>query len=249
MGAARLLAKGWIVLCVYAGGLALGRAAMGGVPFAQSLFPILVCVLLFGAMGVLFIAGYGLSASHLRPMLPDRFDPAVYLPRFNEAVFLAFIAIVFCVQIVLSAPAPHGPAVAALESAIRFAVFGQASLEARLAVCGLDGGRLLVSAASWLLALVFLGSALSRLRLAAGLVRLERKRRPEALGAQPLAFAVGFAAVVGIQLFYIGTAYSLVPCRLLAGLPGDVLIGLPPLLLAYLVMAALANLLALGPEA
>jgi hypothetical protein len=249
MGAARLLAKGWTVFCVYAGGLALGRAAAGGIPLGAAIIPILVCVLLFGAMGVLFIAGYGLSASHARPILPDRFDPAAFIPRFNEAVFLAFIVIVFCVQVFYAPAGPPTQAIAALESAIRFAVFGQSRLETTLGVCGLDGGRLMVSSVAWLLALVFLGSGLSRLRLAAGILRLERKRRPEALGAQPLAFAVGIAAVVGIQMFYIGTAYSLIPCRLLGGLLGDAVIGLAPLMLGYLVMAALTNLLALGPDA
>ncbi|MGH6889008.1 MAG: hypothetical protein ACREHF_07405 [Rhizomicrobium sp.] len=249
MGAARLLAKGWTVFCVYAGGLALARAAAGGVPLGQAFVPVLVCVLLFGAMGVLFIAGYGLSASHLRPMLPDRFDPAAYRPGFNETVFLAFIVIVFCLQMFYAPAGPATPAIAALESAVRFAVFGQGRLESVLTVCGLGGSRLLVSAVSWLLALVFLGSALSRLRLAAGVLRLERKRRPEALGAQPLAFAVGIVAVIGIQLFYVGTAWSLIPCRLAGGLLGDAVIGLAPLMLGYLIMAALVNLLALGPEA
>lgn len=250
MGAARLLAKGWVVLCVYAGGLALGRAASGGIPLGAAFAPILVCVLLFGAMGLLFIAGYGLSAGHLRPVFPEHFDPAGWLPGFNEAVFLAFVVIVFCVQVFyVSAAGPPAPAIGALESALRFAVFGETRLATRLMVCGLDGGRLFVSAVSWLLALVFLGSALSRLRLAAGILRLERKRRPEALGAQPLAFAVGIAAVIGIQLFYVGTAYSLIPCRLFSGLLGGVVVGLAPLMLGYLVMAALTNLLALGPEA
>ncbi|HEY3776904.1 MAG TPA: hypothetical protein VGL35_02480 [Rhizomicrobium sp.] len=249
MGAARLLGKGWIVFCVYAGGLALGRAAQGDIPLAQAIVPILVCVLLFGAMGVLFIAGYGLSASHLRPMLPSQITAASFLPRFNEAVFLAFTLIVFFLQVFYVPVGPPTPAIGALESAVRFAVFGQGHLENALNACGVGGGRLVVSAVSWLLALVFLGSAISRIRLAAGILRLERKRRPEALGAQPLAFAVGLAAVIGIQLLYIGTVYTLLPCRVLGGLLGDAVIGLGPLMLGYVIMAALTNLLALGPEA
>lgn len=249
MGAARLLAKGWIVFCVYAGGLTLSRAAAGGIPLGQAIVPIIVCLLLFGAMGVLFIAGYGLSAGHLKPILPSPLVPAMFLPGFNEAVFLAFTVLIFCIQVFYAPAGPPTPAIAALESAVRFAIFGQAHLETALTACGLGDGRLLVSAVSWLLALVFLGSALSRLRLAAGIIRLERKRRPEALGAQPLAFAVGLAAVFGIQLLYVGTVYSVMPCRVLGGLLGEVVIGLGPLMLGYLVMAALTNLLALGPQA
>ncbi len=248
MGAARLLAKGWIIFCIYLGGLALRRVMGGGVPFGAAAGPIVVCVLLFGAMGVLFIAGYGLSAGHVRPLLPERVSVGDLLPGFNELVFIAFTLIVFCVQL-FYAPAVRGAAADAVEGAIRFAVVGQTSLETALVQCNVDGGRLLVSALSWLLALIYLGSSLSRIRLAAGIVRLERKQRPEALGAQPLALVLGICAVVGIQLLYMGSAYGLLSCRALGGLWGDVVIGLGPLMLCYLVVAALTNLLALGPSA
>jgi len=249
MGAARLLAKGWVVFCVYAGGLALHRAVAGGVPFAAAAGPLLVCVLLFGAMGLLFISGYGFSAGHVRPLLPARLDAALMVPGFNESVFLVFTLLVFCVQVFYAPVSRGGAAIDAIEGAMRFAVLGQGTLETALATCSADGGRLFVSALSWMLAFIFFASALSRIRLAAAIVRLERKRRPEALGAQPLAFAVGVAAVIGIQLLYIGTGYTLLPCRALGGLWGDVVIGLGPLMLCYVVVAALANLLALGTEA
>jgi hypothetical protein len=249
MGAARLLAKGWIVFCLYAGGLALGRAVGTGIPLGVATGPIVVCVLLFGAMGLLFVAGYGFSAGHVRPLLPGRVTAVSLLPGFNELVFIAFVLIVFGFQ-VFYAPAAHAnAAIDAVEGAIRFAVLGQTSLEDALLACNLDGGRLLVAALSWLLALIYLGSALSRIRLAAGIVRLERKQRPEALGAQPLALALGIAAVIGFQLLYMGSAYGLLPCPALAGLWGDAVIGLGPLMLSYLVVAALTNLLALGPNA
>jgi hypothetical protein len=200
-------------------------------------------------MGVLFIAGYGLSAGHVRPLLPARWSAAGLLPGFNELVFVAFTLIVFCIQ-VFYAPHNHvGPAVDAIQGAIRFAVLGQTSLETALAGCNLDGGRVLVSALSWLLGLVWLGSAVSRIRLAAGIVRLERKQRPEALGAQPLALILGIAAVIGFQLLYMGSGYGLLTCGALGGLWGDAVIGLGPLALSYLVVAALTNLLALGPSA
>jgi hypothetical protein len=79
-------------------------------------------------------------------------------------------------------------------------------------------------------------------------LHFERKGRPEILGASALVFFLGMAAVVAIQLLFMGTAYGFIPCRFLAGIPGSVLIGLGPLMLAYLVKAALTDLLALGPE-
>ncbi|HEY6577914.1 MAG TPA: hypothetical protein VIY09_01200, partial [Rhizomicrobium sp.] len=126
MGAARLLAKGWIVFCLYAGGLELGRAVSGGVPFFAAIGPVLVCVLLFGAMGCLFISGYGLSAGHLRPPLPSALKPADFVPGFNEFVFMVFTFLVFCTQ-AFRAPARAGAAIDALESAIRFVVIGQST--------------------------------------------------------------------------------------------------------------------------
>jgi len=249
MGAARLLAKGWIVFCIYAGGLAFGRALARGAPPAETAWPIFVCVLLFVAMGVLFVAGYGLSSGHLRPIFPARIKPAGLVPGFNELVFLVFVLAIFYVQTFYAQTHHTGTPAAAIEGAVRFAVFGQRTLENVLAQCSVDGGRLFVSAVSWMLTLIFLGSALSRIRLAAGIVRLERKRRPEALGAQPLAFALGLVAVVGIQFLYVGSGYALLPCRAIGGLWGETVIGLGPLMLGYLVMAALTNLLALGPEA
>jgi hypothetical protein len=249
MGAARLLAKGWIVFCIYLGGLALGRAVASGLPLGSAAGPIIVCVLLFGAMGVLFIAGYGLSAGHVRPLLPARVSAAILLPRFNELVFIVFTLIVFLLQTFPAPPGRGEAAVDAVKGAMRFAVVGQTVLESQLVACNLDGGRLLVSALSWLLGLIWLGSALSRIRLAAGIVRLERKQRPEALGDQPLALLLGIAAVIGFQLLYMGTGYGLLTCGALGGLWGDAVIALGPLMLSYLLIAALTNLLALGPSA
>jgi hypothetical protein len=244
MGGARLLAKGWVIFCLYAGALALANR-----PASDGIFPLVVCVALFGAMGLLFISGYGFSAGHTRPLIPARINLAKVVPGFNETVFIVFTVLIFCIQ-TFYAPANHAGAGAdALEGAIGFAVFGQHSLQNLLAQCSLDGGRLFASSVAWLLGLIFLASALSRLRLAAALVRLERKRRPEALGAQPLALVLGLVAVAGIQLLYVGTAYTLLPCRVVRGLWGDALIGLGPLMLAYAITAALANLLALSTEA
>jgi hypothetical protein len=249
MGAARLLAKGWVVFCLYAGGLALARAIARGAPALDAFGPILVCVLLFGAMGLLFISGYGFSSAQLRLHLPARLAPASLVPPFNETVFVAFVLIIFWLQGFYAAAHHTGPVAAAVEGAIALVVFGQRTLANAFLHCGADGGRLLVSAVAWMLALIFLASALSRIRLTASLLRLERKRRPEALGGQPLAFALGLVAVAGIQLLYVGTGFGLVSCTTLRGLWGGVMLGLGPLMLAYLITAALANLLALGPDA
>jgi hypothetical protein len=248
MGAARLLARAWIVFGLYATGLAAKRALDAGLlpEFWQQ---ILVCALLFGAMGLLFVAGYGLSSGLSIPHAFSRLKPVHLTPGFNDLVFVAFTLLAFFVQTSFAPTHPDGSAVAALSAALRFAVFGQHVLEDKLATCGLDSGRALASAFVWLLAFIFIGSTLSRIRLAAGLVRLERKARPEALGSQALALALGLAAIIGVQAFYVGTAYTLLPCRGLGGLSGDILIGLGPLGLAYSILAALTNLIALNPEA
>ena len=47
---------------------------------------------------------------------------------------------------------------------------------------------LFAAAFTWLLAIIYLGSAVSRLKLTAGLMRLERAKRPEILGPTVRAF-------------------------------------------------------------
>ncbi len=80
-------------------------------------------------------------------------------------------------------------------------------------------------------------------------MRLERKTRPEALGPGGLALVLGVVSVIGIQLFYIGSLYPWLSCPVARGIPGDALVGLAPLMLSYLVVAALTNLVAMGPDA
>jgi hypothetical protein len=245
MGVARLLAKGWIVFCLYAGAHAILRALGANIPMAIAIQQIGICIVLFGAMGLLFVGGYGAASSHLL----GRFKPNQLAPGFNEIVFLAFACACFFMQSVYAPTHLTGPIPGSLEAAIRFAVPGQRAMEGGLGVCGLDGGRMLSSSFGWTLAFIFLGSALSRVRLAAGIVRLERKHRPEPLGATMLAFLLGVASLVGFQLLFMGTGYAFVPCSVLSGVLGDVLIGIAPLMLSYLILAALTDLLALGDEA
>jgi hypothetical protein len=243
MGIARLLAKGWAVFCVFAGAQALARALLSGHPeIAEALPGTAIPLFLFGAMGLLFVAGYGLSSGHLL----SRFRPTHILPGFNELVFIAFALLTFMAEAV-----PHripSGVLHALDTAIRFVVPGQRALEDNLARCGLDGQRASAAAVAWLLALIFLASAISHIRMSAALVRLERKRRIEPLGATGIAFVLGLAAVIAIQFLYIGSLFPMLPCPVLAGLGGAVLMGIAPLMLAYLVAAALTNLLAAGPE-
>ena len=62
MGIARLLAKGWILFCLFAGAHALRIAMASGAPLNSSLLGIGICVILFTAMGLLFA-----SVSGFRP--------------------------------------------------------------------------------------------------------------------------------------------------------------------------------------
>ena len=247
MGMARLLAKGWVVFCLFAGAHSLDMALVDGASAAAAAPTIGVCTLLFVAMGLLFIGGYAAATDHGGSLLA-RIRPRHLVPGFNETIFVVFVALSFANQAFFAPGHMHGYPVGALRSAISYVVPGQRELKAAFEPCGLDGGRVFASAFAWLLAAIYAASALSRVRLSAGLIRLERTTRPEVLGAVPLAFVLGVAAVVGIQLLFVGSVYQFIPCPQYYELSGAILIGLAPLMLAYLIVAACANLLATGPE-
>lgn len=249
MGIARLLAKGWIIFCLFAGAHALRLALLQGQPLAVSLPGIAICALLFTAMGLLFVGGFGVSAGHFSgvPWL-QRFKPHHLIPGFNEAVFLVFVVLSFLNQAFV-APANIGrDGVSAMERAIYFVVPGQRALVSSLEGCTMDGGRVFGAAFAWLLAIIYLASAASRLKLQAGLIRLEAGDRPQLLGPTLRAFLFGIVAVVSIQFLFVGSAYPWLPCSAFADVTGALLIGLAPLMLAYLIVAALASLMASAPE-
>jgi hypothetical protein len=248
MGIARLLAKGWIVFCLFAGAHALRLSLISGAALQSSLAPIVICALLFLAMGLLFVGGFGASAAHLGAPWLSRFKPHHLIPAFNEAVFLIFVILSFLDQALVAPGAMNHGAAGALENAIYFVVPGQRALVRALEGCTLDGGRAFAAAFAWLLAIVYLASAASRLRLAAGLIRLETGARPQPLGPTLRAFLFGIVAVVGIQFLFVGSAYPWLNCSAFADITGALLIGLAPLMLAYLIVAALASLMASAPE-
>lgn len=247
MGVARLVAKGWVVFCLFAGAHAIHlRFAVQA--NAAELPAIVVSMLLFAAMGLLFVTGYGVSARDGTKPLIERLKPHHLMPDFNGIVFLIFVLLSFLNQILFAPFHPVGAGVGAIVNAIQFAVPGQDSLLVTLASCAPDGGRVFSSAFAWMLGIIFVASAISRIRLAAGLLRLERATRSEVLGAPVHAAVLGIAAIAGIQMFFIGSAYPWFGCPIMAGLPGTVIIGLAPLLLAYLIVAALTAAVALSPE-
>jgi len=245
MGVGRLLAKAWIALCLFAGAHALHQKMGAG---TEALFAIAVAVLLFAAMGLLFATGYGVSARDGTTPLLARLKPQHALPDFNGIVFVVFALLSYLNQVLFAPTHPFGPAISAVSRAIGFAVPGQNGLLAALSPCAPDGGRVFAGAFAWCLAIVYVASAVSRIRLSASLVRLERATRPEMLGATTHAAVLGFAAIAGIQLFFFGSLWPWIACGTLAGLPGTVLIGLMPLMLAYLIVAALTAAFALSPE-
>jgi hypothetical protein len=251
MGVARLLAKCWVVFCLFAGAHGLSLALSQGAPPAQALEAIGLCLALFGAMGLLFIAGFGASATGSTPLL-SRVKPRHLIPSFDDVVFVAFVALSFAAQIYFVSEAGNSAAGQALQKAMYFAVPGLPALSAKLAACGLNAPRLysvtLAFAVAWLLAIVFVASALSRVRLTAGLIRLERALHPAIFGPTVLAVLYFVVAIVGIQLLYIGSLYPWLGCNAFGGIDGVVLTGLAPLLLAYVVVAALVTLKASAPE-
>jgi hypothetical protein len=245
---ARLLAKGWAAFCVFAGAHALMFALGRGVLPLDAAKTISLCTLPFAAMGLLFVGGYAAATDHGHPSIAGRMQARHFVPGFNDMVFVLFAALSFANQVWFAPQFMQNGAVDALKSAIYFAVPGQRALDAALEPHGIDGGRLFASAFAWLLAIIFLASAVSRLRLAAGIIRLERAQRPEALGGATLALLLGLLSVTGIQFLFVGTAFTFLPGSVYTEIPGTVLIGLGPLALAYLIFAALANLFATGPE-
>src|SRR3954462_14038929 len=98
MGIARLLAKGWIIFCLFAAAHALRFALLRGMPLEESLPAIGICAALFTAMGLLFIGGFGVSAAHGGGPWMSRFRPHHLIPGFNGAVFLLFVGLSFLNQ-------------------------------------------------------------------------------------------------------------------------------------------------------
>lgn len=246
MGVARLLAKGWVVFCLFAGAhafnLALGR---GEAPF-DAFQAIAICTLLFAAMGLLFVGGFGASAG--MAAIRARLQLRHLVPGFNEMVFIAFVILSLVNQIVV-APATIGGSIAtAIQNTMDVAVPGQHALASALGAHGLDGGRQFASAFAWLLAIIYVASAVSRINLAAGIIRLERALRPGPFGPTLLAALYGAVAIIGFQLLYVGSVYPWLDAAAFTDITGAVLIGLMPLLLAYLIVAALAALRASAPE-
>ena len=248
MGVARLLAKAWVLVCLFAGAHALQIALQGGDDPAAVVPYVLVCVGLFTAMGLLFVVGYGASAGHSFLAFFKHLKPAHFVPGFNELVFAIFVCLSFVNQAFIAPANLSGRVIEGLEAAIHFVVPGQRALADGLDQCALDGGRIFASSFTWLLAIIFLGSALSRLHLTAGLIRLENAKRPQMLGPTTNALVLGVAAILGIQFLYIGSAIPFVSCSVYMDIPGALLIGLAPLMLAYSIVAALAWLLASGHE-
>jgi hypothetical protein len=248
MGMARLLAKGWVVFCAFAAAHELVFAFERGSEMADATRTVLLCTFLFAAMGLLFVGGYAAATDHGQPSILTRIRTQHFVPGFDGLVFVIFGALSFANQVWFSPQFMDNDAVKAMTAAIHFVVPAQRAFEAALEPHGLDGGRIFDFAFAWLLGAIYFASAATRLRLTAGLIRLERTKQPEALGASMLTFLLGALAVVAIQFLFMGTAFTYLPETIYTEIIGMTLIGLGPLLFAYLLIAALANLLASGPE-
>jgi hypothetical protein len=251
MGVSRLLAKAWVVTCLFAGAHALRTAVFSGIDPWPVVFQVLAAVLLFAAMGLLFVGGYGVSRDAFHARATAIFKPGTTprtMPMFNDVVFLVFAALSFVIQVWYAPRHLSGQVTDAVENALYFAIPGNAMVIARLDTCAVDGGRVLASSAAWLLALVFAASSVSRLKQTANAMRVDRMLHPQSLSPTGLAAVLGIVAVVGIQCLFVGSPIALLPCSAFIGLPGLLLIGLAPLMFAYVVYAALAALLASGSE-
>lgn len=247
MGVARLLAKGWLIFCLFAGAHAVHLALARGEGPIDAAVEIGVCVILFAAMGLLFIAGFGLAPGGRSGFL-RRLKPHHLTPGFNEVVFVVFVVLSFLNQVFIAPLYMGSPAAGAVQATLSFFVPGQNALQNALENCSLDGGRIFASGTAWLLAIIFLASTLSRVRLASGIIRIERMARPPTIGPTTTAVVFGLVAIVVFQLLFVGSAYPWLACSAFTDITGELLIGLAPLMLAYLIFAALATLRASGPD-
>ncbi len=236
------------MFCLFAGAHAIRLALLTGIPLQTSAFAIGICAALFISMGLLFVGGFGASAGHSRTPWLTRLRPRHLIPGFNETVFIVFVTLSFLNQALVAPVVIDRGAAGALENALYFLLPGQRALVHALEGCTLDGGRAFSAAFTWLLAIVYLANAVSRLKLQAGLIRLEAGERVQPLGPTLRAFLFGIVAVIGIQFLFVGSAYPWLACSAFADITGAVLIGLAPLMLAYLIVAALASLMAAAPE-
>ncbi|MGB8601309.1 MAG: hypothetical protein WCD42_03845 [Rhizomicrobium sp.] len=236
-GLARLLAKAWIIFCLYAGGLASGWYWSAGGDLVRFGAVIALPVVLFAALGLVFAAGYLVLARHGAPH-----RPFVFIVGFNEAVFVAFTLISFINQVFFAPWHLDGTLSAALERALYSAIPGQRALVAMLRPCMIDGGRIFTSGITWCLAIIYLGSALSRLKITATIIRLSDDAG--GMGSVAVAILLGLISLAGIYALYIGGIYALFSCSFLAGIGGGLLIGLAPLMLAYAIAMAWAAAMA-----
>ena len=113
----------------------------------------------------------------------------------------------------------------------------------------MDGGRVFAAAFAWLLAVIYLASApLRGSRLQAGIIRLERNDRPQALGPTLRAFLSGHGGGGGDPVSVRGFGLSLAQLQRLRRHHRRASDRAGALMLAYLIVAALASLLASSPE-
>lgn len=249
MGLARLIARAWVAVCLYAGAMALRFEASASADSVSTLISVVGCTALFLAMGLVFTGG-GIFLSGHAGILKRRWrrtHPWRFGCGFDEAVFIAF-AVVSFLDLAFFAPEHlSAPMTVAVERAAYFAVPGQRAFVSLARPCLFDGGRILTSAVSWCLAIVYLGSALSRLKRRAGERRLLAAVRPDLVGGRGEAILLAAVSVVGIQLLYVGSAYGWLACSFYTGVAGALLVGLAPLMLAYAIVEAL-TLLSIGAE-
>lgn len=248
MGAARLLAKAWVVFCLFAAAHAVLGVLMGSGHGLPQIGLIAGCTLIFCAMGLLFAGGFGVSGGHGAASWLAGLEPRDFLPRFDDWVFLGFVALSFLDQLMFASGHVLKGVFPAMDNFIRVIVPGQKALEAAIGACRPGDGPMYASSFTWLIAAIFLGSAASRIEAQVDAVRQERAEYPEMLGPNVLAALLGVLSIVGIQLLYVGSAYAWLPCSAFTNVTGGLLTGLAPLMLAYLMIAALTCLFATVKE-
>lgn len=237
---ARLVAKVWVMFCLYAGALALNLALPGSPDAWAEAARICGATLLYLCTGFLF-AGMAVRLLHRRETLIRHSWRDI---DFNDVLFGIFLFLTFCDQAFFAPDHLAGVFSQSVEQAAFYAVPGQRALSRLVHSCTMDGGRIFASAFSWCLALIWFGSALSRLKISAGLLRAAWSVAPDRTRGLTSAVLLGLCAAAGIQVLYAGSGIRFLPCSMTAGIAGGLLTGLAPLLLVYVIITALTGLIA-----
>ncbi len=236
MGIARLLAKGWIVFCLFAGGARLAprpgqRRAAGAIAVRGG--HLRDSVRRHGPVVRRRLRRLGRIARH---PFKARLGLHHLMPGFNEIVFLFSSVLSFVNQVWFAPRNLAGDVVGPLERRSISSCRASARWSRRWMPAAWMAGASSPppSPGCWRWSIWPRPARGSNCRRASS--GWSATPRPEGLGPSIRAFCLGVVAVVGVQFLFVGSAYPWLNCSAFDDITGALLIGLAPLMLAYLVV-------------